>query len=531
MGAGVSGTYCAWRLQQALGGDAKLRLFEGSSRIGGRLHTVALPGQPQLKAEFGGMRYIPDRQSLVASLVTQLDLPTDDLPAPAPPNRFFLRGQRLGYGELGDLNQVSYDLPGRFRGLGPAGIQTRILSDIAPEMADMSLDALMDVEVFGVPLWKHRFWDLLLQILGVDGRQFMMDAAGYDGQVTDASAVTHLPATDFPATTRFVTLRDGFDQLPKTLAQRFEDHVTGGIPRGHRVRLDHRLVAVLSDGGAGPYTLVFDATNPAATVSPDATKTVHREVRTRKVVLALPRRSLQLITGAFFHDPWVERSIPAVLSQGSSRLFLAYERPWWHDLGLDGGHSVTDLPIRKVFYLGPDARGDEEPAAIGSLLMASFNASSAGGFWKGLESGERHTGYRPAGLAKQPGDAMSGGEHAATKEMVRQANRQVAAVHGLRELPMPYRAAYHTWDRDPFGGGWHAWRAGYRPGEVAARMRRPVPGQDIYIVGEAYSLRQGWVEGALETTESTLQEFFDLGTPAWLAPGSRRHACGTTSAG
>jgi hypothetical protein len=47
-------------------------------------------------------------------------------------------------------------------------------------------------------------------------------------------------------------------------------------------------------------------------------------------------------------------------------------------------------------------------------------------------------------------------------------------------------------------------------------MRKPVPDQDIHIVGEAYSYQQGWVEGALDTAESTLQEFFDLTWPDWL---------------
>jgi hypothetical protein len=48
------------------------------------------------------------------------------------------------------------------------------------------------------------------------------------------------------------------------------------------------------------------------------------------------------------------------------------------------------------------------------------------------------------------------------------------------------------------------------------RMRRPVREQNIYIVGEAYSFQQGWVEGALDIAESTLEDFFDLDRPSWL---------------
>src|SRR5579864_5413034 len=86
VGAGVSGAYCAWRLQQQLGAGARIALFEYSDRIGGRLYTVTLPGLPHVKAEVGGMRYIPSQHIMVANLVDHLKLHKKDFPmgAPAP---------------------------------------------------------------------------------------------------------------------------------------------------------------------------------------------------------------------------------------------------------------------------------------------------------------------------------------------------------------------------------------------------------------------------------------------------------------
>lgn len=84
------------------------------------------------------------------------------------------------------------------------------------------------------------------------------------------------------------------------------------------------------------------------------------------------------------------------------------------------------------------------------------------------------------------------------------------------ELPRPYSAVYHAWDADPYGGGWHEWKANYRIEQILYRMRKPVADQQIHIVGEAYSMGQGWVEGALTVAESTLQEFFGLKRPNWL---------------
>ena len=97
-----------------------------------------------------------------------------------------------------------------------------------------------------------------------------------------------------------------------------------------------------------------------------------------------------------------------------------------------------------------------------------------------------------------------------TEEMVSAANRQMAEMHAMPEIPMPYSPVYHTWNEDPYGGGWHEWKANYRLDEIMCRMRKPVDDQDIFIVGEAYSYGQGWVEGALDTAESMLEDYFGL---------------------
>jgi monoamine oxidase len=47
-------------------------------------------------------------------------------------------------------------------------------------------------------------------------------------------------------------------------------------------------------------------------------------------------------------------------------------------------------------------------------------------------------------------------------------------------------------------------------------MRHPIKQVNTYICGEAYSSRQGWVEGALNSAELMLRENFELGKPDWL---------------
>ncbi|MEY2442848.1 MAG: hypothetical protein QOJ46_2274 [bacterium] len=526
VGGGIAGAYSAWRLQEALGADADIALFEYSDRIGGRLYTLTIPGLPHVKAEVGGMRYIPSQHPMVANLVDYLGLPTKPFPMGSDVkgvgsncNLFYLRGEHLRLHELADPDKVPYNLAWSERGLGPTNLQVQVMNNIYAGMANLSLCDLMKVQAFGKPLWKYGFWDLMFKVLSNEGYQFMKDAGGYDANVANANAVTQLPATEYSDSTVFLTLRDGYDQLPITLAHKFNDQLPGGLRAGERVFMNHRLAKILvgSADDEYPYTLLFEptTTSPAReTCVLEGADTV--TVRAKKVILAMPRRSLELIESTFFEDDWLKANIPSVLIQSAFKLFLAYESPWWRALGLVAGRSVTDLPIRQTYYFGTEADQEDGLPYMNSLLMASYNDISTVPFWKGLETGARYPGYRPSCLEPGVDSVILPQEFPPTQEMVEVANQQVAAVHALPQIPMPYSAVYHSWNEDPYGGGWHEWKADYRLDQVMCQMRKPVAGVDIHIVGEAYSFGQGWAEGSLDTAESTLHEFFGLEPPSWL---------------
>jgi monoamine oxidase len=374
----------------------------------------------------------------------------------------------------------------------------------------------MKTKVFGKPIWQYGFWDLMYRCLSNEGYQFMRDAGGYDANVANASAVAQLPATETSDSTKFLTLRDGYDQLPITLAKQFNDELPGILPQGSRVHMNHRLAEIKIGSGDFPYTLIFEPTSTIdckTRVLGDAGPiTVHA----KKLILAMPRRSLELIKSSWFDDPWLKANLPSVLIQSAFKLFLAYERPWWRALGLVAGRSVTDLPVRQVYYFGTEGEQPGGEPFLNSLLMASYNDISTVPFWKGLESGDAYPGYKPSCLEPGVTDVMPRMEHKVTDVMVQIATKQLSEIHALPEIPAPYSAVYHDWSEDPYGGGWHEWKANYRLDQIMCRMRKPVADQDIFIVGEAYSYDQGWVEGALDTAESALEDFFGLPRPPWL---------------
>ena len=137
-------------------------------------------------------------------------------------------------------------------------------------------------------------------------------------------------------------------------------------------------------------------------------------------------------------------------------------------------------------------------------------------FWEPLS---RH----PIKFAVQPTTSVSAADLAqlagvqATQVMIDEAISQLQELHGPDvTVPQPYVTWYHDWQDDPFGGGYHAWKAGYDVSSVMAFMRQPNPSEAIHICGEAYSDQQGWIEGAFCVAERMLQDHMGLAWPSWL---------------
>lgn len=69
---------------------------------------------------------------------------------------------------------------------------------------------------------------------------------------------------------------------------------------------------------------------------------------------------------------------------------------------------------------------------------------------------------------------------------------ELMRLFGIR-IPQPSYFKVHYWDV-----GAHHWKPGYDSSKISAEMLNPV--ESVYVCGEAFSNKQAWIEGALETS-------------------------------
>ena len=545
IGAGISGLYSAFRLVNPNGPDApmpgdQVQVFDLSHRIGGRLESVRLPGM-KIVGELGGMRYMSSHR-IVATLIenvfknniTSIDFPMgndDHLIA-------YLRKQRLKINSWEEAQQkgkrlnTKYVLNNKDRGFSANQLFNRIVYEVL--MADpwfvknfpgkianpskynyTFMLTLKDWDVVKPNLTYHfegpykgnkvrniGFWNLIKDRISQEGYNFLADAGGYYSNTINWNAAEAFPymVGDFSnAGSTYKTIDGGFDQIAYVLAKDYLQH------EGSNIWLENKLMNFRrAKDKSKKYELMFLHV-------PTLTKW---KAYADNIILAMPRRSLELLDQYnFFFDsnkqPLFRYNIDSVIVEPSYKILLGFEYPWWKSMGQMHGHSITDLPMRQCYYFGTD------PEDGHSLLLGSYNDMITVPFWEGLSKHPDLFKVRITDKAEEEGlKALANVQ--ATRIMVNEVMHQLKELHNTQDIPEPYVTWYKDWTKDPYGGGYHAWKAGYAVDEVMPFMRRPIQKESVFICGEAYSALQGWVEGALCVAEKMLQDHFGKQWPEWL---------------
>jgi hypothetical protein len=548
VGAGASGAYAAYRLSREWERSPMLRdmvrragrerpriqVFDMLDRVGGRLWSYRFAQEPHLIAELGGQGFSALHRNVHGLATKELNLDVVDCPAFNHPLFQYLRGSRFAPSALCDpanylgADPGDADAPIRYfvrpeerkppsKALLERLLQTipqicapyrevmKILCEGGEEAVPRALPALSalfetlrfaDVSSALRPphakASEYGYWNWMIENFSNEAYRLSVDSAftvSFDQNFNLYDTVVGFLSVYFAyaAPPAFRTIKDGYDQVPKALMRGFE-----ACEGARTLRAEARGVRLVPHGQEEILALDIRPVGADYTYAAPA----------RSVVLALPKLALSRLDrdGVLFANPEFQSRLEAVYATPASKLFFLYDEAWWKSaLPPDGpslGYATTDLPIKSCYYMG------ENPRSGRALMLSSLTDSMNAQFWNRFGSGGRD----PEDLKVPPA-------------MVEEVSHQLSRMHfpqGDEHAPPPQAAVFQNWIEPPFSGGWHLWQPNVASWEVMPEIRRPVNGVPLFICGEAYSALQGWVEGALNTTERTLQDHFGLPRAGWI---------------
>jgi monoamine oxidase len=162
-------------------------------------------------------------------------------------------------------------------------------------------------------------------------------------------------------------------------------------------------------------------------------------------------------------SPAMQRAIRQLRSDASAKILMQFRRRFWEDDdGIRGGGSVTDLPIRAVYY--PDHHRDSGRG----IVLASYTWNEDAQRWGSLSPADR----------------------------IAQALENLGQIHP--QAPAEFEAgASYMWHHDEFAGGAFAL---FDPGQQTRLHETLVqPEGRLYFAGEHTSLAHAWIQGAVES--------------------------------
>jgi Flavin containing amine oxidoreductase len=573
-GAGAAGLYTAYRLLQSatLKADDTVKVYEWAKRPGGRILTYTFPdavGGNGLYCEFGGMRFatdpnfpnaskISEGHVLVQHMVINMGLQGKVVPFQQSSNRlYYLRGVNVYEDTITSMSGLPYTFSKEFinflstKNVPQPYTADNILGAIgglfAPGLGSSNADRGRWCSYYangkvgrgnatssfpeGMRVSNMGYWNLLYDQLGDEGFDYSADGTGYTSNVINWNAADAMQANnDYASTTSYQRLDGGYGLLFDGMAARVTE-LASKYP-GSGIFYGQQLTGLSESTTDNTTTCMFV----------DHTKSHHApySVQADQLFLAMPRRSIELIAPGcpptyMLNDARVKYFLESSIDQPAIKAVLVFDEAWWTSADCKypprlvpptsapsttakaqwvGGATITDLPLRMIYYFANNIPGGPGTAGGPYVMLASYDDMNYSDFWRQLETADE---YKTApSLVRQP---LSGPTSVpANSPLAGTLLKQLAEAHGIEigKMPSPKAIYFQDWGQDPFGGGYHGWAAHYNICRAMDCVRAPYQNvlhnfeRKTYVIGSCYSFDQSWVEGAFCTAESVLQDFVGL---------------------
>ena len=517
VGGGISGLYAGYRLvssdnqssavcqrllQASHRSKLKIEIFELSDRLGGRIWSVKIPGSKNLIAEIGAMRFADSQKNITGLIEREFNLPYKSFETSR--NIQYFRDHHFFEKDFKDKidfsQKIPYFLPLANQGLTPDLLWDEFFNRLFPDLKNVTdietiKDSLKHRMVLGQPLsaWNSR--NIMLQVLAPETFNLIRDTNGYKMQLDEWNAYNFIIQNKISKVASFFTLAQGMQTLPLRLADDF-------MKKGGKINLNTKLYT-FSPVETSQGMLIKIELGPPTLHAPN------KIVYARNLILAIPKKSLTLLhpTPALFNDSLFQERMNSVLDVAASKIFLVYNSPWWEKLKLisiTSGKSNTDLPLQQIYYFATEKLNSGSQK---SLLLASYNDSNDFVYWRSYFNSKYFNETNP--------DATPIYTTNFPDVMLNDVQKQLALVHG-ESIPRPQFLLYMNWAQNPYGAGYHYWKVHARSWEIAPSMRHPFKQSPIFIVGESYATYQGWIEGAMNSSELMLEENFGMPRARWI---------------
>ncbi len=469
----MAGLYATWRLLRQGVRPDRLALYEATERTGGRALTVAPPQREPFAVDMGAHNF-SEAHVIVAGLASAFGLAAVESAGQSRAGIVHLRGRSRSNAEIKRSwlrRPFDYAVPAYLQRRGPGRILRKALE--AMPFGDETRTAR---RLNGRPLADWPLPDALRQVLSPEEIRYVADRLTYsfwDRPVQAEATLGWVAREVFRGKGRIYEFPGGMAVLSQALAAAIG--ASGGS-----IASAHRLVDIrLPDSGGTPITLGFE------------TAAGRRTLRAGRLILALPPAAIAAIA-PLAGRPEIAALRAAVMPQEAVTTALYYADAWWRRFGIVGADSTTDLPLRHVRHHGMETwRRD----AARTGVLVSYSDGGNADFWRRLSDGKEPPGWLGPDFP-----------------LVAELHRQVERIFGPRlegTVPAPESGLVRFWSEAGAGAAFHLWAAGSRPESMAQVALQPIAGLNLHVCGEAWSLRQGWIEGALETVDCLIERHLD----------------------
>lgn len=444
VGAGMAGLSAAYELKRA---GHQVTLFEAQQRVGGRLQTYREPFTHGLYAEAGGMR-LPKSHALTMAYVEKFNLTTTPFTMGNPNCYVFMNGKKMRLHEFRtDPGVLGFELSENERGKTASELWEHALEPIEQKLRERGDDAWDEIMA---QYDNHSLREFCEECGWSEGAIEMFGLfAGYEGR-QNASFIDIIRPEIGGSFRDLVELEGGSDNLPNAF-----------------------LPALNANLRFGAKMIALDQ-------SPDEV-TVHYKTRAGRfsekgdyVILTLPFPLMRHIEILKPFSWTKQRAIRQVHYDASTKVLLQARRRFWEeDEGIFGAGTVTDLPIRNLYY--PD-HGRETGRGV---LLASYTWAEDAQRWGSLTPEER----------------------------IEQAIEDVSKIHPqiVREFEV---GASKVWHDDEFAGGAFAL---FEPGQFTRLYTAICQNEGrVYFAGEHASVYHRWIQGAIESGLRVANEIHQL---------------------